>query len=102
MNLHGEAAGLDTPVFNVLGVQTANGDIVPTFNEGEGDFLLLMLNEDGSLSSDVGDYVNNAAIRNKLTAANVTFKNCGKDDEAAVVSSLLAQMTNEKLEIVNV
>lgn len=101
MNLHGEAAGLDKPVFNVLGVQTANGNIVPTFFD-ENDFFVLSLDESGSISSNVGDYVNNATIRNKLTAANLTFKNCGDDDEATVVSSLLSQMTNEKLEIVNV
>lgn len=102
VNLHGEVAGNDYPIFNVLGVQSAGGVIVPTFYEGEDDFLELMLNEDGSISSNVGDYVDNAAIRNKLTTAKVTFKNCGDDDETTVVSSLLAQMTNEKLEIVNV
>ena len=101
MNLHGEAAGLDKPVFNVLGVQAASGNIVPEFFD-ENDFFVLSLDENGSISSNVGDYVNNATIRNKLTAANVTFKNCGDDDEATVVSSLLAQMRNEKLEIVNV
>lgn len=101
VNLRGEAAGLDKPVFNVLGVQTASGNIVPTFND-ENDFFVLSLNEDGSISSNVGDYVNNTAIRNKLTAANITFKNCGEDDETTVVSSLLAQMAGEKLEIVNV
>lgn len=101
MNLHGEAAGLDKPVFNVLGVQTANGNIVPTFYD-ENEFFVLSLNEDGSISSNVGDYVNDATIRNKLTAANLTFKNCGDDDETTVISSLLGQMTNEKLEIVNV
>lgn len=101
MNLHGEAAGLDKPVFNVLGVQTASGNIVPTFYN-ENEFFVLSLNEDGSISSNVGDYVNNATIRNKLTAANITFKNCGDDNETTVVSSLLAQMTNEKMEIVNV
>lgn len=101
VNLRGEAAGLDNPVFDVLGVQTASGKIVPTFYD-ENDFFVLMLNEDGSISSNVGDYVNNATIRNKLTAANVTFKNCGEDDETTVVSSLLAQMAGEKLEIVNV
>lgn len=103
VNLHGEVAGNDYPKFNVLGVQTTGGSlIVPTFYEGEGDFLELMLNEDGSISSNVGDYVDNAAIRNKLTAAKVTFKNCGQDDETNVVSSLLDQMVGEKLEIVNV
>lgn len=102
MNLRGEAAGLDNPVFNVLGAQTAGGVIVPTFYEGEDDFFVLSLDEDGSISSNVGDYVNNAAIRNKLAAANVTFKNCGEDDETTVVSSLLAQMAGKKLEIVNV
>ena len=101
VNLRGEAAGLDNPVFNVLGVQTANGNIVPEFFD-ENNFFVLSLDENGSISSNVGDYVNNAAIRNKLTAAKITFKNCGDDDEATVVSSLLAQMAGEKLEIVNV
>lgn len=103
VNLHGEVAGLDNPVFNVLGVQTANGkNIVPTFYEEENDYLSLLLNEDGSLSKNGGDYVNVAAIANKLTAANCTFENCGEDVETNVVSSLLAQMAGEKLEIVNV
>lgn len=101
MNLHGEAAGLDKPVFNVLGVQTANGNIVPEFYD-DNEFFVLSLNEDGSISSNVGDFVNNATIRNKLTAANITFKNCGDDNETTVVSALLAQMAGEKLEIVNV
>lgn len=101
VNLRGEAAGLDKPVFNVLGVQTASGNIVPTFYD-ENDFFVLSLDENGSISSNVGDYVNNATIRNKLTAANITLKNCGEDDETTVVSSLLAQMAGEKLEIVNV
>ena len=103
VNLRGEAAGLDNPVFNVFGVQTANGEnIVPTFYEEENDYLSLLLDEDGSLSSTVGDYVRVEAITNKLTAANCTFENCGEDAETNVVSSLLAQMAGEKLEIVNV
>lgn len=102
VNLHGEAAGLDNPIFNVLGAQTANGVIVPTFYEEENDYLSLLLDEDGSLSTNVGDFVNVAAITNKLTAANCTFKNCGEDAETTVVFSLLAQMVGENLEIVNV
>lgn len=101
MNLHGEAAGLDKPVFNVLGVQTASGNIVPEFFD-ENDYFVLYLDENGSISSNVGDYVNNATIRNKLTAANLTFKNCGDETETTVVSALLDQMAGEKLEIVNV
>lgn len=102
VNLRGEAAGLDNPVFDILGVQTAGGaNIVPTFYD-ENDYLALMLDEDGSLTSNVGDYVKVEAITNKLTAANCTFKNCGEDVETSVVSSLLAQMVGEKIEIVNV
>lgn len=101
VNLRGEAAGLDNPVFDILGAQTANGVVVPTFYN-ENDYLALMLDEDGSLSSNVGDYVRVEAITNKLTAANCTFENCGGDTETTVVSSLLAQMVGEKLEIVNV
>ena len=103
VNLHGEVAGLENPDFNVLGVQTAGGsNIVPTFYEEENDYLSLLLNEDGSLSTNGGDFVNVAAITNKLTAANCTFKLCGEDVETSVVSALLTQMANEKLEIVNV
>lgn len=101
MNLHGEIEGNDDSEFNVLGVQTTGGSvIVPSFNEGY--FLLLILNENGSLSTNVSNLVDSAKIRNELATANVTFKNCGKNDEATVVSSLLAQMAGEKLEIVNV
>lgn len=102
VNVRGEAAGLDNPVFNVLGAQTANGVVVPTFYEEENDYLSLLLDEDGSLSTTVGDYVRVEAITNKLTAANCTFENCGEDAETNVVTSLLAQMAGEKLEIVNV
>lgn len=101
VNLRGEVAGLDNPVFDILGAQTANGVIVPTFND-ENDYLALMLDEDGSLTSNVGDYVRVEAITNKLTAANCTFENCGGDAETTVVSSLLAQMVGEKFDIVNV
>lgn len=101
VNLRGEAAGLDNPVFDILGAQTAIGVIVPTFYD-EKDYLALMLDEDGKLTSNVGDYVRVEAITNKLTAANCTFENCGEDAETTVVSSLLAQMVGEKLEIVNV
>lgn len=101
VNLRGEAAGLENPVFDILGVQTANGVVVPTFYD-ENDYLALMLDEDGKLTSNVGDYVKVEAITNKLTAANCTFENCGGDAETTVVSSLLAQMVGEKLEIVNV
>lgn len=102
VNLRGEAAGLDNPVFNILGAQTAGGVIVPTFYEDENDYLSLLLDEDGSLTSNVGDFVNVEAITNKLTAANCTFENCGEDDETTVVSSLLAQMVGEKFDVVNV
>lgn len=103
VNLRGEDTGLDNPEFDILGVQTAGGtNIVPTFYEDENSYLWLMLDEDGSLTSIVGDYVRVEAITNKLTAANCTFENCGNDAETTVVSSLLAQMVGEKLDIVNV
>lgn len=103
VNVHGEVTGLDNPEFNVLGVQTANNAvIIPTFYEEENDYLELMLDENGGLTSNVGDYVSVAAVKNKLTAGNCTFENCGEDAETTVVSTLLAQMTGEKLDIVNV
>lgn len=85
---------------NVFGCVTSAGTkILPTFNET--DYLALLL-EDGKITSNVGDYVDDEAPRQSMINAGIVAKNCGDETETSVVSALLAQMAGEKLEIVNV
>lgn len=80
-------------------VTSAGAKILPTFNKT--DYLALML-DNGKITSNVGDYVDEEAPRQSMINTGIVAKNCGDETETSVVSALLAQMAGEKLEIVNV